>query len=87
MDKDFKYINKENYTDFVIGMSDKVDEVIQDPIVRAFFVRAPKAIEDRPIEDTLKLAESFLHLMVDHEEYEICQEIINNYPELRTTNC
>ena len=77
--KDFKYINKENYLDFVLGMSDKVDQILEDPIILDFFNRGL-------VEDTLKLAESFLHLMVDYEEYEQAQIIIDNYPELRN-NC
>mgnify|MGYP003627848191 CR=1 FL=1 len=91
--KDFKYINKENYLDFVLGMSDKVDQILEDPIILDFFNRGlvdhGKAIppaNERSEEDTLKLAESFLHLMVDYEEYEQAQIIIDNYPELRN-NC
>ena len=88
--KDFKYINKENYLDFVLGMSDKVDQLIEDPIILDFFNRGVvdhgKDIPhkgERSEEDTLRLAESFLHLMVDYEEYEQAQTIIDNYPELR----
>ena len=91
--KTFKYINKENYLDFVLGMSDKVDQILEDPIILDFFQRGVidhgKDIPSKSVrseEDTLRLAESFLHLMVDYEEYEQAQIIIDNYPELRI-NC
>ena len=38
-------------------------------------------------ERILKMAESFLFLHQDREDYELCQLIINNYPELRIKNC
>ncbi len=82
--KTFKYINKENYLEFVLGMSDKIDQVMEDKVIQDFFQRNDSALDpNRTPEDTLKLAESFLHLMVDYEEYETCQVIIDNYPELK----
>ena len=84
MATDFKYIGKDAYLKFAIEFNDKIDQVLNDPIIRDFFNgKELVGDEKRERKDTLRLAESFLHLMVDHEEYECCQDIVNSYPELR----
>ena len=84
MATEFKYIGKEDYLEFAINFNGKVDEVINDPIIRDFFNGKELVGDDkRERKDTLRLAESFLHLMCDHEEYEACQDIVDHYPELR----
>jgi len=84
--KEFKYIDNDKYMDFAVGMGDKVEELLNDRIILDFFKRQGEGVGERPTGELLELAESFLHLMIDHEEYEICQTIVNNYPELRI-NC
>ena len=84
MATEFKYIGKEDYLEFATNFNGKVDEVINDPIIRDFFNGKELVGDDkRERKDTLRLAESFLHLMCDHEEYEACQDIVDHYPELR----
>ncbi len=84
MATEFKYIGKEDYLEFAINFNEKIDEVINDPIIRDFFNgKELMGDEKRERKDTLRLAESFLHLMCDHEEYEACQDIVDHYPELR----
>ena len=37
--KEFKYIDKDKYMNFAVGMGDKIDEVMEDKVIQDFFKR------------------------------------------------
>jgi hypothetical protein len=90
MTKEFKYIeDKDQYLDFLVGFQDiSTNEILADESIRKLYHGQVK--EDgtpNAKERVLKMAESFLFLHQDREDYELCQMIIDNYPELRSDNC
>ena len=90
MTKEFKYIeDKDQYLDFLVGFQDiSTNEILADESIRKLY--HGQVTEDGTPNDKdriLKMAESFLFLHQDREDYELCQLIIDNYPELRTSNC
>jgi len=86
MTKEFKYIeNKDQYLDFLVGFEDiSTNQILADESIRKLYHGQVKE-DDTPNgkERILKMAESFLFLHQDREDYELCQMIIDNYPELR----
>ena len=87
MTKEFKYLeDKDQYLDFLIGFQDiSTDKILADAEISKLYRRQIK--EDGTLnaaDRILKMAESFLFLHQDREDYELCQLIIDNYPELRT---
>jgi len=90
MTKEFKYIeDKDQYLDFLVGFQDiSTNEILADESIRKLYHGQVK--EDgtpNAKERVLKMAESFLFLHQDREDYELCQLLIDNYPELRTEDC
>ena len=87
MTKEFKYLeDKDQYLDFLIGFQDiSTDKILADNDINKLYHRQIKDDGTPNAEDRiLKMAESFLFLHQDREDYELCQLIIDNYPELRT---
>ena len=90
MTKEFKYIeDKDQYLDFLVGFQDiSTSEILADDnISKLYHGQVKEDGTPNGKERILKMAESFLFLHQDREDYELCQLIIDNYPELRTSNC
>ena len=86
MTKEFKYIeDKDQYLDFLVGFQDiSTNDILADHKISKLYRRELTKQEEPPTEDALlKMAESFLFLHQDREDYELCQVIIDHYPELR----
>ena len=90
MTKEFKYLEgKDQYLDFLIGFQDiSTADILADQDINKLYNRKISTDgADDGEQRLLKMAESFLFLHQDREDYELCQVIIDNYPELRTANC
>ena len=90
MTKEFKYIeDKDQYLDFLVGFQDiSTNEILADKsIIKLYRGQVKEDGTPNAKERVLKMAESFLFLHQDREDYELCQLIIDNYPELRSDNC
>ena len=90
MTKEFKYIEgKDQYLDFLIGFQDisTADMLGDNDINKLYHRKITTDGADDGEQRLLKMAESFLFLHQDREDYELCQLIIDNYPELRIENC
>ena len=90
MTKEFKYIeDKDQYLDFLVGFQDiSTNEILADKsIIKLYRGQVKEDGTPNAKERVLKMAESFLFLHQDREDYELCQLIIDNYPELRIENC
>ena len=89
MTKEFKYLEgKDQYLDFLIGFQDvSTADILADKMLNKLYHR--KIVEEMPDQEEgiLKMAESFLFLHEDREDYELCQVLIDNYPELKKENC
>jgi hypothetical protein len=86
MTKEFIYLDdKDQYLDFLIRFQDiSTNDILNDPKIQGLFDRKLAKGEGAPCEDgLLRMAESFLYLHQDREDYELCQRIIDSYPELR----
>ena len=90
MTKEFKYIeDKDQYLDFLVGFQDiSTDKILGDTEISKLY-RGQIKEDGTPNakERILKMAESFLFLHQDREDYELCQLIIDSYPELRIEDC
>ena len=90
MTKEFKYIeDKDQYLDFLVGFQDiSTSEILADDNISKLYRGEVKEDGTPNAKDRiLKMAESFLFLHQDREDYELCQLIIDNYPELRSEDC
>jgi hypothetical protein len=89
MTKEFKYTTEEHYLDFVLKCSEEDDApsklIGNQTIIHILADR--KLPESWNQEKALMEVETLLHYFCDVEEYEMCQLIIDNWPELRTKNC
>jgi hemerythrin len=90
MTKEFKYIeDKDQYLDFLVGFQDiSTNQILADEsIIKLYRGQVKEDGTPNAKERLLKMAESFLFLHQDREDYELCQLIIDNYPELRSEDC
>ena len=90
MTKEFKYLDdKDQYLDFLVGFSEiSTQDILADKKIQGLYHRKLEKGEGAPNEEgLLRMAESFLYLHQDREDYELCQLLIDSYPELRTENC
>lgn len=78
-----KYISKKSLEVFITVMEDiKTDEMVNDPNINDL-------LNGKTPPDMMKglnvyeIAESFLYLFQERENYELCQKIINNWPQLK----
>jgi hypothetical protein len=89
MTKEFKYTNEEHYLDFVLKCSEEEDaasKLMGNQTLLHILVDR-KLPEQWNEEKALIEVETLLHYFCDVEEYEMCQLIIDTWPELRTKNC
>ena len=82
-----QYITEEAVTEFIEGMDEVTTESIlgDESIVELLTGSIPQQIKDQ--ENPLGTMESFLELFIDHEEYEVCQQLVDLHPELLHYNC
>ena len=87
MTKTFKYTDEETYNEFVLNLTtklideDPIDALMQDSVYNLFCDRIiPKGWSE---DKSLKTTECILYLLEDYEEYELCQAIIEAWPELK----
>lgn len=86
MDRDYKYIDdKDQYLDFQVGFTDiTTQRIAADGKIMKLYKRILGKDECKNIPGgQLKMVESFLYLHQDREDYELCQIILDNYPELQ----
>jgi len=86
MTKEFKYTTQEHYLDFVLKCENDEEDATQklmnhDTVMLILQQRILP--EDWAIERALPEVETMLHYFCDVEEYELCQTIINVWPELK----
>jgi len=89
MTKTFKYTTQEHYLDFVLKCANDEEDATQklmnhDTVMLILQQRILP--EEWDTERALPEVETMLHYFCDVEEYELCQSIINVWPELKI-NC
>jgi len=79
---DLQFITEEKVVEFINGMDEvSTDSILDDPsIVQLLKGSVPQQIADQP--NPLGTIESFLHLFIDREEYEVCADLVKAVPEL-----
>jgi len=79
MKNDFKFINKDSYNNFYEGVKKySTKYILTDAKILALIDHT------NPEGDRLyEMAEAFLHLFKNREEFEVCQKIISNWPKLK----
>ena len=82
-----QYITAEKATEFLDKMDAVSTESIlgDESIVQLLSGSVPQQIVDQ--ENPLGMAECFLQLFIDREEFEVCQQLVDVLPELRHNNC
>jgi len=82
MAMDLQFITEEKVLEFINGMDEvSTDSILDDPsIVQLLKGSVPQQIADQP--NPLGTIESFLHLFIDREEYEVCADLVKAVPEL-----
>ena len=82
MAMDLQFITEEKVVEFINGMDEvSTDSILDDPsIVQLLKGSVPQQIADQP--NPLGTIESFLHLFIDREEYEVCADLVKAVPEL-----
>jgi hypothetical protein len=78
-----KYITKDSLDAFLIGMSKyETTELLHDlNVLELLDGKVPKD-PNRDFND-VKIAEAFLYLFQEREDYELCEMLIKNWPQLR----
>ena len=80
---DLKYISKDTLTDFLVGMEkyETVDLLSDLNVLELLSGKTPKDHkEDIP---PYEAAEAFLYLFQEREDYELCQMLIEKWPNLK----
>lgn len=79
-----KYITQEALDRFITVMGDiKTEQMVEDPNINELL--QGKTPPDMMKElNVYELAESFLYLFQERENYELCQMLVNNWPQLKT---
>jgi len=89
MIKSFKYTTEEHYLDFVLKCNNEEEDATEklmnhDTVMLLLQERIlPEGWDE---ERALPEVEVMLYYFCDMEEYELCQQIINTWPELKN-NC
>ena len=88
METNFKYTTKERYKTFYDSLHENLIDT--DPITPIFQTEGLQAMilsRYKPngwsTEKALKIMECLLYLFQDYEKYELCQSIIDAWPELK----
>jgi hypothetical protein len=78
-----KYITKNSLDMFISTMNEiKTEQMVDDPnISDLLHGKEPKDLS-KDI-NVFELAESFLYLFQEREDYELCQLLVNNWPQLK----
>ena len=80
---DLKYISKDTLTDFLVGMEkyETIDLLSDLNVLELLSGKTPKDHkEDIP---PYEAAEAFLYLFQEREDYELCQMLIEKWPNLK----
>jgi hypothetical protein len=82
-----QYISAEKATEFIDKMDAVSTESIlgDESIVQLLSGSVPQQISDQ--ENPMAMAECFLQLFIDREEYEVCQQLVDVLPELLHEDC
>lgn len=78
-----KYITQEALDKFITVMDDiKTEQMIDDPNINELLEGniPPDMMKDLSV---YELAESFLYLFQERENYELCQMLVSNWPQLK----
>lgn len=79
-----KYITQEALDRFITVMDDiKTEQMVEDPNINELLQgkTPPDMMKDLNV---YEIAESFLYLFQERENYELCQMLVNNWPQLKT---
>jgi hypothetical protein len=79
-----KYITQEALDRFITVMDDiKTEQMVEDPNINELLQgkTPPDMMKDLNV---YEIAESFLYLFQSRENYELCQMLVNNWPQLKT---
>jgi hypothetical protein len=79
-----KYITQEALDRFITVMGDiKTEQMVEDPNINELLQgkTPPDMMKDLNV---YEIAESFLYLFQERENYELCQMLVNNWPQLKT---
>jgi hypothetical protein len=63
----------------------KTEEMLNDPNIHDL-LNGKKPIRTLPGIDIFQLAESFLYLFEEREDYELCHKLVTNWPQLKNEN-
>lgn len=78
-----KYITQEALDRFIMVMNDiKTEQMVEDPNISDLLngKTPPDMMKELNV---YEIAESFLYLFQERENYELCQKLINNWPQLK----
>ena len=82
IDMQLQYITEELVLDFINGMDEVSTETIltDNSIQELLNGSVPQQIRD--MDNPLGTIESFLQLFIEREEYELCQKLVDQHPQL-----
>ena len=82
MAMNLQYISEESVQHFIDGMDHVTTEsLLEDPGVEELLTGSvPPQIQEH--DNPLGTIESFLHLFIDREEYEVCAKLVEVHPQL-----
>ena len=82
IDMQLQYITEELVLDFINGMEEVSTETIltDNSIQELLNGSVPQQIRD--MDNPLGTIESFLQLFIEREEYELCQKLVDQHPQL-----
>ena len=82
MAMNLQYISEESVQQFIDGMDEvTTDSILDDPGVKVLLTGSvPPQIQEH--DNPLGTIESFLHLFIDREEYEVCAKLVEVHPQL-----
>jgi hypothetical protein len=77
-----QYITEELVLDFINGMDEvSIETILTDNSIQELLNGSvPQQIRD--MDNPLGTIESFLQLFIDREEYELCQKLVDQHPQL-----
>lgn len=78
-----KYITQDALDRFISVMNDiNTEQMVEDPNINDLLngKTPPDMMKDLTV---YEIAESFLYLFQEREDYELCQLLVNNWPQLK----
>jgi predicted TPR repeat methyltransferase len=80
---ELKYITKSALNQFIITMDEiQTDQMVNDLNISDLLHGSEPKDLSKDI-NIFELAESFLYLFQEREDYELCQLLVNNWPQLK----